>query len=277
MPLLNSRILLIFAASLLGVFQVEAQVKTAAAEPDFLKRTVTVGVNSYDYRVYVPKNRQPKKKMPVMLFLHGNGANGTDNERQIFGIGDFIKQNPERFSFIMVFPQSRQGKFWVGEMLEQAEKALDQSVTEFNGDTRRIYLAGYSMGGYGAWQLAALKPAKFAALVPVAGGIVPPPPFLLTESARKDVSPTILQLLAAPNPYEAFAAKIGKTPTWIFHGNLDKSVPVTESRQIFEALKKQNSKTVAYTELPDIGHNSIENAFAEPKLYEWLAKQKLKK
>jgi predicted peptidase len=34
-------------------------------------------------------------------------------------------------------------------MTAQALKALDQTVEEFNGDPKRLYLSGFSMGGYG--------------------------------------------------------------------------------------------------------------------------------
>ena len=52
---------------------------------DFLKREVTVGDKTYGYRVYVPPGRQPGEKLPVMLYLHGSGSRGTDNESQIEG------------------------------------------------------------------------------------------------------------------------------------------------------------------------------------------------
>lgn len=47
--------------------------KVCAALPEtvFLKRTVTVGDGQRGYRVYIPQNFDPKKKYPVVLFLHG--------------------------------------------------------------------------------------------------------------------------------------------------------------------------------------------------------------
>src|SRR5688500_19522232 len=77
-------------------------------------------------------------------------------------------KHQERYrSFIAVFPQT-QGP-WLGEAAEDAIKALDQTVSEFNGDPQRIYLAGLSAGGFGVWYLAAKYKKKFAAVVPVSG------------------------------------------------------------------------------------------------------------
>jgi predicted peptidase len=245
------------------------------ASQELLKRDVKIGATTYGYRVFVPKNRNLKKNLPVMLFLHGNGVNGTDNERQVLGIKEIVYKYPDFFNFIIVFPQARPNTVWIGDMTAQALKALDQTVEEFNGDTKRLYLSGFSMGGYGTWSTAVSNPNKFAALVPVAGGIVPP--FQIPTFLKKTFPGEIITILDAPDPYKALAKPIGKTPVWLFHGKDDEAVPVTESRKISEALKKNGSKNVFYTEYENTNHNQVFlKAFTESKLYQWLAKQKIK-
>lgn len=244
-------------------------------QSELLKRQVKISAQTYGYRVYVPKNRNPKKKLPVMLFLHGNGVNGTDNEKQIQGIDQIVYKNPEFFNFIIVFPQAGPNTIWIGDMTTQALKALDQTVEEFNGDPKRLYLSGFSMGGYGTWTTAALYPNKFAALVPVAGGIIPP--FQIPAFLKKTFPPEIVAILDASDPYNALAKRIGNKPVWLSHGTDDEAVPVTESRKISEALKKNGNKNVFYTEYAGANHNSVFlKAFKEPKFYQWLTKQKLK-
>jgi predicted peptidase len=237
---------------------------------EFLKRQVTVGENTYGYRVYVPKNRPPDQKLPVMLFLHGSGSCGDDNEAQIARFNKFIGENPRNFSFIVVFPQARTGTFWNTQMIEQAISALDQTVKEFNGDEKRLYLAGYSMGGLGAWHTATLYPAKFAAVVPVAGRIMP------SAREREAMSEDLLDLVDSPKPFEAFAEKLKNVPTWIFHGGEDEVVTVAASRRMNRALIEIGNSDVHYTEYEGMGHDSIESALTESKLFEWLAKQQLK-
>ncbi len=263
-------------ATLCLVLLLAAQIAWAQrASPELLRREVKIGSETYGYRVYVPKNRNPKKKLSVMLFLHGNGVNGTDNERQVQGMDQIVYKNPNLFNFIIVFPQARPNTIWIGDMTTQALKALDQTVEEFNGDPKRLYLSGFSMGGYGTWTTAALYPNKFAALIPVAGGIVPP--FQIPAFLKKTFPPEIVTILDAPNPYNALAKRIGNIPVWLSHGSKDEAVSVTESRKISEALKKNGNKNVFYTEYAETNHNGVFlKAFTEPKFYLWLAKQKLK-
>lgn len=241
---------------------------------EFLVRQVTVGSVTYNYRVYLPKNRRPDEKLPVMLYLHGSGSRGDDNESQIAGFDKFIAENPQNYSFMIVLPQCRSGTFWAGPMAEQAVAALDQTVTEFNGDEKRLYLAGYSMGGYGTWQMGILYPDKFAALVPIAGGIVPNGP--LSPEDRATVSPKINALADSGDPYQAFAAELSKKPVWVFHGGSDDVVPVEGSRKMVAALKNAGNNNVNYTEYEGVKHASVEKAFSEPQLFEWLKIQQLK-
>jgi predicted peptidase len=237
---------------------------------EFLKRQITVGENTYGYRVYLPANRQPGQKLPVMLYLHGSSSCGDDNEAQIALFDKFIGENPGNFSFIVVFPQARAGTFWNTRMIEQAIAALDQTVKEFNGDEKRLYLAGWSMGGLGAWHAAVLYPGKFAALVPVASRIMPSP------REREAISDDLICLVDSPKPFEAFAEKLKDVPTWIFHGEKDEVLTVAASRRMNRALIEAGNSDVHYTEYEGMGHYSIESALTEPKLFEWLAKQQLK-
>jgi predicted peptidase len=237
---------------------------------EFLSREIRVGENTYGYRVYVPKDRQPGQKLPVLLYLHGSGSRGTDNRSQVEGFNKFIKENPQNFNFIIVFPQGRAETFWDPAMLEQAIAALDQTVKEFDGDEKRLYVSGWSLGGVGAWHAALLYPHKFAALVPIAGRITP------IDVELNNSSPQILSLADAEKPYDAFAEKLKEIPIWIFHGGKDISVPVNESREMSRALKKAGNPDFHYTEFEGMGHYSVEAAFTSPDLFAWLAEQRLK-
>jgi predicted peptidase len=245
--------------------------KPAYPPVEFLTRKVTIGENTYGYRVYIPKERQPGQKLPVMLYLHGSGSNGENNERQLKDFYKIIGENPQNFSFIVVFPQARTGTFWDTQMIEQAIAALDQTVKEFDSDKKRLYLAGYSMGGLGAWHTAVLYPGKFAALVPIASRIMP------TPTEREDLSPELLNLVNAPEPLVAFGEKLKDIPTWIFHGDQDQVITVGASRRLNEALIKAGNTDVHYTEYAGMDHYTIEAAMTEPKLFEWLATQRLNK
>ncbi len=237
---------------------------------EFSRREVTVGQNTYKYRVYVPKDRAPDQKLPVMLYLHGSGSRGTDNEAQIQGFNKFIGENPQNFNFIVVFPQGHSDTFWDSAMLAQAIAALDQTVKEFNGDEKRLYVAGWSLGGVGAWHAPILYPGKFAAVVPIAGRILP------IDIEEANSAPEILALAKSEKPFEAFADKLKDVPVWIFHGGKDMSVPVNGSREMNRALKKVGNKNFHYTEYEGMDHYSVEAAFTTPELFTWLSEQRLK-
>lgn len=232
-------------------------------ETGFLNRTVTMGAETYRYQVYVPTIWRNDKKWPIILFLHGAGERGEDGLIQTeVGIGTAIRRHSERFPFVVVFPQCRKDGWWTDDKMEaQAMKALDQSIKEFRGDPQAVYLTGISMGGYGTWSIAAKHPGKFAALVPVCGGIRRP---RVSSAATED-----------PSAYVSTARKIGRTAVWIFHGAADPVVPVSESRKLAEALKQTNGN-VKYTEYEGVGHNSWDKAYAEPSLFPWLLSQRLK-
>ena len=241
---------------------------------DYLERSVTINGKTYHYRVLLPRNFDPNKKIPMMLYLHGSGSRGSENREQAWAFDAAIGAAKGRLEFIVVLPQCADGGFWSsGEMSSYSLAALDASVNEFNADPRRVYLAGFSLGGYGVWQIAAAHPGKFAALMPVAGGVVGQHP--IEPRDRAVIIPTVGQMLDSPEPYGAVAKAIGQTPVWVFHGAKDDAVPVDFARKIVKALQEGGSKNVKYTEYLDDGHLIFGKAFGEPALLEWLATQRL--
>lgn len=251
---------------------------TPQRETGFLRRSVTLRLTTIDFRVYIPAGYDSAKKYPVILYLHGRGARGNDNEKQVGGahLGSVIQlfdmKYPERYrSFIAVFPQTQSN--WFGDPAEDAIKALDQTVREFNGDPQRIYLAGLSLGGYGSWYLAAKYPNKFAAVVPVSGGVVTPSVQPLV-SLKSLMPAEMFALYSASDPYAAFAKAVGKTPVWVFHGGQDDTVDVKESRKMAAALKATGG-TVKYTEYPEEKHFIADRVFTDAEFWKWLMGQKL--
>lgn len=216
----------------------------------FINKTVTMDGATYPYVVYVPRDYAPGKKWPVILFLHGAGERGNDGLKQTqVGIGSALRMSSERFPALVVMPQCAAGQFWTGTMAELALKALDQTVAEYNGDPDRLYLTGLSLGGFGSFLIAAQHPEKFAAVVPICGGV--------RGADLKSV-----------------AEKLKDIPMWIFHGGADPVVPPARSREIVEAIKAAGGAKVKYTEYPGVGHNSWDKAYAEKELTDWLFAQK---
>jgi predicted peptidase len=219
----------------------------------------------YRYVVYVPPNWTAAEKWPVILFLHGSIERGDDGEKQSkVCIANSVRKDPKRFPAILVMPQCRVGVDWSADPMEaQVFAALDASTKEFNGDRERTYLTGFSMGGGGTWVLAGRHPERFAALVPISGPIVWPP-----EAAMREPDPKA-------NPYVKTAEKVAHIPVWVFHGDADKNVPVTESRRMADALKTLKAD-LKYTEYRGFAHFICDKVYDEAELQTWLFAQRIK-
>jgi predicted peptidase len=240
-------------------------------ETGFVDRTITIQTIQYKYQVFVPEDWTPHRKWPVILALHGAGERGNDGLLQTdMGIGTAIRSNRSAIKAIVVMPQCAKNLWWIlPPMDDLAMTALAEATKEFHGDTRRTYLTGLSMGGYGAWHLAQKYPGRFAALVVICGGIRPP-------AAAQKAYPDLAKVTPpdAPKTYIAAAQRVGKTPVWIFHGAADDIVSVTESQRMTEAMKQIGAE-VHYTEYPGVGHASWNRAYDEPKLFPWLFSKSL--
>jgi len=215
----------------------------------------------YGYRLMAPLEVQPGKVYPLLVFLHGAGERGRDNEASLKYLPDLMAKAPcrQQFEFVLV-PQARSDRRWVeadwGErqsppmrpdpspMMAMAMGLLDKVLHENPIDLNRVYLAGISMGGFGAWELAARMPETFAAVVPVCGG--------------GDVHTARL---------------LAETPLWAWHGDADTVVWPDRSRSMIEAIRKVGG-TPKYTELKGVGHDSFLQAFApESGVLHWLFEQ----
>lgn len=236
----------------------------AGAETGFLHRTVRVDSTTYRYQVYVPASYSPSEKWPVVLFLHGSGERGSDGARQThLGLPARLRQMND-FPAIVVMPQCRYGLFWGDPPMEaQVFAALHEAMKEFNGDPERLSLTGLSMGAYGTWAFGYKYPEKFAAIVPVSGGVVASGQAPAWHPRSKNPG----------DPYGETASNLTNVAVWAFHGEVDPRVPVTESRKLTEAIKSRGGN-VRYTEYPGVAHNAWDRAYWEEELLPWLLGQR---
>ena len=218
---------------------------------EILNRNVFLENENYDYQVYVPPQVKKGEKLPLITFLHGIRERGTGG--YISGMfGTVIKQYLKTVPAIVLLPQCRPGVYWTdAKMDEMVMRQTEAMANEFSIDENRQYLMGVSMGGYGVLHFASNYPENFAALVSICGG-----------------SP-----LTSGDRFAPLAEKIGKTPSWFFHGAEDNIVQVSESRNMVAAIKA-NGGNVKYSEYEAVGHNVWLNALGEKELLPWLLSQR---
>jgi len=240
-------------------------------ETGFLNRNVTVNGSEYRYVVYVPREFTRSKMWPVIVQLHGGGVYGNDGVKHTEGgLARAIRNNPERFPVLVVFPQAHADGTpgWQLEGGQAALVALDRTIKEFRGDPKRVVLTGYSAGGNGTWSIASRYPERWAAIVPICGFV---------EAFKGKTSAVDYPSLAPANSGDVFrylAKRVSGLPIWIFHGDADLSVDVQVSRKMNAALKSVGAN-VQYTEFPGVDHNGATNtAYARADLIEWMLKQR---
>ena len=122
---------------------------------------------------------------------------------------------------------------------------LDEVVNRYRVDKRRIYLTGLSMGGFGTYYIALDHPERFAAIVPICGGLTWWAGFHERVAALKDM------------------------PVWVFHGAKDETVPVEASQEAVDALRAVGNDA-RFTVYPEAGHDSWTETYNNPDLYTWL-------
>ncbi len=211
------------------------------------------------YRLFVPRGYDAATKYPLVLFLHGAGERGNDNEAQLKHAGVLRLVSDEvaaKHPCFLVAPQCPEGDTWGGlprgrksdfKASDQPSKPMRLSMAlldaldkEYSIDPARRYVTGLSMGGFGSFDLCVRRPKDIAAAMPICGGG--------DTSKAKDMA---------------------QVAFWVFHGGADTVVSPGLSLKMVEALKEAGAK-VKYTEYPGVGHDSWTPAYKEPDLVDWL-------
>lgn len=212
----------------------------AAQEAKHFERKVQVTAK-IDYLLFLPEGYDKSTtKFPLMLFLHGAGESGTDLQKVKAHGPPKVVETKKNFPFILVSPQSS-GRGWNVDVLTEL---LQQVMQDYRVDKSRVYLTGLSMGGFGAWSLAAAHPEMFAAIAPICGG-----------------------------GNVADAKKLAALPIWVFHGAKDPVVPLERSKEMVEAVKAAGGD-VKFTVYPEAQHDSWTETYNNPQLYEWFLQHK---
>ena len=202
-----------------------------------------------------------EKKPALLIYLHGAGGVG-DNVGRLQGQARALLAGIDQFKkgpCHIVVPQcSRTRKAggrgtWEASDLDLLLKGLSSSL-EF--DSKRIYLTGNSMGGYGSWTWGGNSPHHFAAIAPVVGGIGPGGP--------KDVTTELDQ----------WAENLAKVPVYAFAGAKDKVVPAERSERMVNAIRKAGGKLAKIKVYQDQGHNARQVVYSSKDFYDWMFSQK---
>lgn len=220
------------------------------------------------YRILMPLDFDKNKKYPVVLFLHGAGERGDNNEAQLtHGISTFLtEKHRTEYPCIVIAPQCPTEGYWssakftretypidfdfdysyeITPALDAAIRLLNSYLEEEFVDISRVYITGLSMGGMGTFEAVGRFPKLFAAAVPVCGG----------------------------GDTTSYNEETAQVPFWIFHGDADGVVPVSNSQNMYARLVELGAQVI-YKEYPGVNHNSWEEAYNEDTLLPWIFSKK---
>ena len=209
------------------------------------------------YHLYVPQSYDPKKGAPLVIALHGYGV----NYGFFFSVVKELPALCEKYGFICVAPMGYSPSGWYGapmsvpgapppgshlpvpqtgtesaQVLERklseqdVMNVLDIVRREYKIDTRRTYLMGHSMGGFGAWFLGQKHIDTWAAIAPMSG---------INDIGLK----------------ELHIKKLARIPVLVAVGEKEADTVVT-SKKAVAALKAAGGE-VAYVEIAGGDHMSM--------------------
>lgn len=226
-----------------------------AVDAAALEKYRTADAADIPYRAIVTPGRENNELLPLIVFLHGDWQDGTNNESQLAGYGNGSMKLIDaalraHVPLVYVAPQTTHA-YWPPQ---RVAAVVRDAIARFPVDPRRVVLTGISDGGTGVWDALKASPACYAAGVPMSG---------MTELAG--------------------LAPIVDVPLWVFHGGKDNDTNIEKgyggamvgSRAVVRALRAMGGKP-RYTEYPNEMHVIWQHAYATDGLLAWMLGQRVR-
>jgi predicted peptidase len=159
------------------------------------------------FTLSIPKGYSDQTPSPLIVALHYGGEVTPFYGRGMIDVlvGPALKDRDA----IIVAPDSI-ARGWTNPKNETAVmEIMDIIIENYNVDTSRTLLTGFSMGGKGTWYLAGRNQDRFSAAIPIAG------------SPTTDVD--------------------WKIPLYVIHSRQDRVVPLGPTQQYVDGLKSKES------------------------------------
>lgn len=119
------------------------------------------------YFVHLPKNYNPEKKYPMLIFLHGavffSEFEIFSTDEDLKGWNRYYTKYADKYDVILVFPKAdkrynwmtNKGFFMVPEIIRQIKSTI-------NIDDNKVFLTGHSNGATGSFNYLVKQPTYFA-------------------------------------------------------------------------------------------------------------------
>lgn len=203
---------------------------------DFYDNKHTSEKNNIPYLISLPEGYEEKSEAyPLLLFLHGGDRSNTKHHPKKYAAGQGIN-----LDFLVAAPHCSGGCSW---SRVDFEALVNEIAKDYRIDKNRIYITGYSMGGYGTWNALMNYPDLFAAAAPICGG---------------------------GNPSKICDAK--SVTIKAFHAQDDNVTPYSGSEKMIKALEACGGKAELKSSKTG-GHGIWPAIFKDADFYDWMLAQ----
>jgi len=226
---------------------------------EFGEFTASNGI-TLPYRYYLPENYDESKEYPVLMFLHSNGVQGSDNKEHMYLLDPlFADADSPVYESIVVAPHCPEGCWWFGAQADAAAELFGEINSKFSTDLSRQYLAGISMGGDGTWYILKNYPDIISAAVPVAGASY-------GDEINDDGTLTIVGI----------GQKTLKVPIYYIYDTLDQYLSKRYNQSVVRALIDYGAENFTYRETTEYGHSICDRYVGAGNItvLEWLYSQR---
>lgn len=200
---------------------------TPSASPKVEEASLETGeAGGLDYWLYAPPGA--RDGLPLIVYLHGGSGRGDDLElvMEAESLPQFLRDGDLALSAYVVMPQLPSGETGWNAVTEGLAELIDAVVEECGADAGRVSLTGHSMGGTGAFAVAAALPGRFSCVAPLSGSV---------RDTRE------------------MRAALSDLPVWAIAGAQDDVVDPAAAWDFLAALRAVNPDA-RYTEVEDAGH-----------------------
>ena len=208
---------------------------------------------TFAYKLLTPKVFDKTKQYPLVVFYHGQGEWGPDENHTIHFVRLFAEaSNYENYPCFVLIPYGLADDEWLSRESEEMTLSMKYSlfltkhfIDQEYIDKDRVYVSGISVGANAAWQALLTHPKWFAAAVPLGA-------------------------------YRVFTNKslnrIKRIPVWLSAGALDPHIPI-EYMRLMERTLAQRDAALTYKEYSDVGHFSWVPLYGDQTFLPWLFAQ----
>lgn len=220
------------------------------------------------YHLYLPPDYDPDTSWPLIVFLHGYVPSITVLDPWLPS-PEICKVAGDNGCMLLV-PYGRRNTDFQGIGEVDVLRALREVQGLYHVDADRVYVSGVSMGGMGAWNILLRHPGLFAAAAPISGHT---DMFRWWGWSRTQVPGFKQWLVAWDNPL-GLLMNLRNQPAFAQHGELDRLIPVEQSRLIVAAGQRRGLP-VEYYEFKGQGHYIYWDLECYQKAWSWLVKHTL--